>query len=74
MKITPTQRFRDGRTTYEEGQEYDVPDLDGARMVGAGFATSPDYAIPGTRFEATTVEMRPDSVTHKAAAKQPKEG
>lgn len=74
MKITPRQRFRDGRTTYEEGTEYDVPDLDGARLVGAGWATSPDYAIPGTRFEATTVEVQADSVVHKAAASEPKEG
>lgn len=70
MKITPTQRFRDGRTTYEPGTEYDVPDLDGARFVGAGWATSPDYALPGAAAPPAVVDIQPDSVRHTTSAKE----
>lgn len=60
MKITPTQRFRDGRTTYEPDTEYDVSDLDGARFVGNGWATSPEYSVPG-RAAPETAELEPKS-------------
>jgi hypothetical protein len=66
VKITPVQRFRDGRTTYEPGKEYDVPDFDGARFVGHGWATSPDYTLPGAT--PATVDITPDSVAHKATS------
>lgn len=70
MKITATQRFRDGRSTYEKDAEYEVADLDGARFVGNGWATSPDYALPGTRPspESVTVNIQPDSATHQTTA------
>ncbi|HEV2927279.1 MAG TPA: hypothetical protein VGW74_01190 [Propionibacteriaceae bacterium] len=69
MKINPTQRFRDGRTTYEPGTEYDVPDMDGAYFVRNGWATSPDYTPPGVE-PAPTVDVQPDSVAHKATSKE----
>lgn len=70
MKITPTQRFRDGRTTYEPGTEYDVPDFDGARFVGNGWATSPDYTLPGTEPAPAAVDIQPDNVAHEATSQE----
>lgn len=72
MKITATQRFRDGRTTYEKGEEYDVPDLDGARFVGHGWATSPDYSLPGAAPTPAVVDIKPDNVSHKATSTEVK--
>lgn len=70
MKITPTQRFRDGRTTYEAGQEYEVPDLDGARFVGMGWATSPDYSLPGQAPAPGVVDIEVHGAAHEANAKE----
>lgn len=70
MKINATQRFRDGHATYEEGAEYDVPDLDGARFVGSGWATSPDYSLPGVAPAPEVVDIEPASTTHEANAEE----
>lgn len=72
MKITPTQLFRDGTKTYEPGTEYDVPDFDGARFVGHGWATSPDYTLPGAAPASGPVKVKPDNAVHKAQTSNPK--
>jgi len=72
MRITPVQRFRDGRAAYEPGQECEVADLDGARYVGNGWATSPDYSVPGA-VPAGQVQITPHSVTHQATTSLPKQ-
>lgn len=68
MEITPIRQFRDGRTTYEEDQQYEVDDRDGARFVGNGWATSPDYQLPGTAPvpESTTLDVQ--SARHRSGA------
>jgi hypothetical protein len=40
MKITPNQRFRHDGQTYEEGQEYDVPDGLGQYFENVGWVGS----------------------------------
>lgn len=45
MKITPKSKIRQGRDTYEEGVEYDVPDSIGGFFVLSGWATSPDLDV-----------------------------
>jgi hypothetical protein len=69
MKITANQRFRDGAVTYEEGEEYEVPDLDGARFVGHGWTTSHDYVLPGATPSTSTVGVQPNGVRHAATSK-----
>lgn len=64
MKITPTQRFRDGRDTYEPGEEYEVPDMDGAFFVRNGWATSPNYTPPGVEPAPAVTGIQPDSARH----------
>jgi hypothetical protein len=72
MKINPAQRFRDGSTTYDPGEEYEVADVDGAYFVRSGWATSPDYTPPGATPPpvAAAAAVAPDSVTHKAKTKE----
>lgn len=66
MKIKPSQRFRDGRTTYEPGTEYEVPDFDGARFVGNGWATSPTYTLPGAAPAPAVHNIQVDNAVHPA--------
>lgn len=42
MQITATRLFRHGRTTFDAGHTYDVPDSLGGYFVLNGWATSPD--------------------------------
>jgi hypothetical protein len=71
MKINPAQRFRDGSTTYEPGEEYEVDDVDGAYFVRSGWATAPDYTPPGVAPPTgAAADVQPDSVTHKAKTKE----
>lgn len=70
MKITPNQPFLDGPRRFEPDQEYDVDDRDGARFVGSGWATSPEYALPGTGRSSSATSIQPDDVTHPATARE----
>jgi hypothetical protein len=69
VKFTPTRRFRDGANTYEPGTEYEAADIEAAYFVRSGWAVSPDYTPPGVA-PAPAVDVRPDSVTHRATTKE----
>lgn len=70
MRIIPMQRFRDGRNTFEVGEEYAVPDADAVYYVRSGWAASPDYTAPDVAAP-TTVDLVPDSASHNPTATQP---
>jgi hypothetical protein len=69
VKIVPNQLFLDGYDRYEKDQEYEVDDRDGARFVGNGWASSPDYELPGRsqvmNEEGEVVTIQPDSIVHE---------
>jgi hypothetical protein len=72
VKITPNQVFLDDVDRFEPGQEYDVDPDRGLRLVGLGWATSPDVTWTGpvsaTTLPANHVVLQPDDVVTGHAA------
>ena len=66
MKIIPKQVFLDDVDRFEPDQQYDVDDDRGRRLVGLGWATSPDVdddwsgAVTATTLPADPVQLQPD--------------
>lgn len=63
MKITPRHVIKDGGQIYEPDAEHDVPGEVGRRFVILGWATSPEYTLPGVE-PAHAADVAPDSVRH----------